>query len=130
MSLKDEIIAYKNNTDLRDRYVAYISDTSVPLENRWELFCEAPHDFKNHNYWIVNFSAQATIPECNINWDDFYFERHETIEMDNFVDEELLDCLECLIEDGELTEDGMASIVTAFKEEILQKNLGSFVFDW
>jgi len=119
MSLKDEIIAYKNNTDLKNRYVKFVTDESIPLAERWEVFKEAPGSFKNHQNYIVHFDSEKLMPGGEVSWyDDFYLEKYETMDMFSFVEDRLVD------------EDVEAGIVDAWRQEILRMNLGSFKFDW
>ena len=124
----DEIREYKKSPNaLRDRYVAYIKDTGIPLDERWETFKEAPDDWKEHRLWVQTFDIEKTVGE--ISWyDDMYIEKYQTVDMVSLVEDTIADEIDD--EDDEYDGPWNAETVAAFKEEILAKNLGSFVFDW
>lgn len=96
---------------MKSRFERLIAETSIPLETRWRLFCDSPDYLKNHKTWIVDIRLHGE----EIHWyDDFYINRHQTVDMKDIVEH-----LEEIDQD-----------LAAFKEEILAKNLGSFVYDW
>lgn len=117
MTLLDEILAYKGAADLRARYCAYITDTSVPLDQRWKAFGIAPSDWKEHESFMVTFDTDKEVDWMN----DFWFERHEVLDTHDFFS----DCLEL---SGAEKWDQVK--VDKFREEVLKKNLGSFKMDW
>ena len=123
MTILEEIEAYKAApTELQKRYLMYIVDKSVPLEDRWKVFGAAPSDWKKHDSYIQHFTVEKMLPGGEISWyDDFYVEKYQTVYMFDF----LSDCRE--YSGGE---DWTDEIVDAFKEEVLLRNLGSFKFDW
>lgn len=126
MSLLEEIIAYKKEPcPLKGKYLEFIQDKSHPLVERWAVFCEAPREWQQERQWIVHFETEKLLPDAEISWyDEFYVDRHETVEMANFVDVRLY---EHLLDLGEVNVD---AIVAAFKEEVLDMNLYSFINDW
>jgi len=125
MSLKDELIAYKaGGNPLKDRFLAFISDKSVPLDERWEAFKEAPSEFLYQQSWMYHFKSEALLPEKEIEWyeggdESFYVERHQTVYMIDFLDDWVLD-----------KESFTPEIIAAFKEEVLENAMESFEYDW
>lgn len=129
MSILDEIKDFKSKPNpLIGRYVEYIKDKTIPLEERWEVFVEAPNEWKNNETWAVDFESEKLLKTGNICWhSDFYIERHEIIYVVDFVLDRLPEYLET---DNYYGKDEIKTIADAFKEEVIQKNLGSFVLDW
>jgi hypothetical protein len=142
MTILDEIIAFKQAPNgLKDRSVAYINDMTVPLSVRWAVFKEMSDDWKVEESWIQHFDAEKLLPCGEISWyDDFYVEKYETVDMVEFVEERLI---EKLFEESDedypdevygATIDTLPpeiqTIVDAWREEILSKNLASFTYDW
>lgn len=125
MSIKDELIAYKQDSNpLKDRFLAFIKDKSVPLNERWETYLEAPREFLEHHFWVVHFDSEKLLESGEISWyDDFGADRGVTVSGADIIDR-MEDSIE--FEDDVYTPE----IVAAFKEEILQKGLGSFDYDW
>jgi hypothetical protein len=118
--LFNEIEAYKNQTELKQKYLNFIQNESNALKERWKMFKHAPYEFKNHQKWIVHFEAESLLPSGEIVWfDDFYKDRYSTVNMIDIVDSM-----------KELPENYSKEVVEAFKKEILQKNLESFIYDW
>lgn len=134
MTLLEEIIEYKKTPNaLRDRYVAFVTDATQSLDERWEVFKEAPTEWKNEKSYIEHFDAEKLLPGGEVSWyDDFYIEKYETVDMVGFVEERLIDHLMDHFDfdiDDELPEE-VQVIVDAFKCEVLAKNMASFKFDW
>lgn len=103
-------------SNIKRLYLPYIQDKSIPLEDRWEIFGKVPQELKEHKIWIVHFPSEKKFGE--ICWyDDFYVERHETV---NLID------LVRSINRNKWSQER----IDAFKEDILQMNLGSFINDW
>lgn len=118
----EEIREYKNNS-LSKRYVEYIRDKSIPLNDRWEVFKEAPKDWKNQSNWVQQFEVERKLGE--ISWyDDFYIEKNQTVDMVDIV-ERLEDDPTRFFNKGWTLE-----LIVEFKEEILQENISSFNYDW
>ncbi len=124
MTIVQEIRDYKNNS-LKNRYISYIQDKSIPMAERWEAFCEAPVDWKQQKSYVEHFHVENKLKNREISWyDDFYIEKNETVVMGNII-ERLEEELEDFSSNGWTKE-----IIEEFKEEILSKNLGSFDWDW
>lgn len=135
MDARTDQITQRINTYLNDQivndYQQFITMKDIPLAERWAVFTIAPISWKNTSSWIVDFQIEKEL-DSEIDWfDDFYFERRETIDTVKFV-ERL---------QWELNYDGAPSermkrqgwtkeLIEKFMEEIMQKNLGSFDLDW
>lgn len=97
-----------------------IKDKSVPLDERWELFCRAPDSIKLHDRWIHEFKWEEK--HQAISWyDDFYMDRHQTVDMQAIIE---------IMEENESGTEYSEEMILDMKEEILDKNLGSFCNDW
>lgn len=93
----------------------YIKDTSIPLEERWEVWVEAPMALKDTDTCASTFKG---LPENYIGRDfTFIIEWYQT--------RSTLDLLEC----AECDENNLAIDIVALKEDILARNLGSFTYD-
>lgn len=124
MSILQEILDYKN-CSIKHRFIEYIQDKTIPMLTRWEVFLEAPNDWKNHESYIKRFQIERKLKGKEISWyDDFYIEKHETVHMENVIER-----LEEDLEDFE-KKGWNKDLIAELKEEILQKNLGSFNYDW
>ncbi|BAU39976.1 hypothetical protein [Ralstonia phage RSP15] len=119
----------KQQQQLLEDFQAVITDQTYPLEQRWELWVSAPKNFKKHNPYYVDFE---TI-KCEVSWyDDFNVERHETFFMVDMISqiEERREWHPNFLK-GQFadTPEGKEQI-NLLKEEILQKNVMCFDFDW
>lgn len=123
-----EAKASKLKSDFRE----YIADKSIPLVERWEFFCEAGDEFKNHSDWIIT-AKSVGLKYVMDNW----FDAPEIYGRGKRVDltERFQDC----VDGGELCPENFAykmdkeeaekCLIEAL-EEILDKNIGSFCIDW
>jgi len=97
----------------KKEFYYYITDTNIPLDERWKAFCEAPISIKNTKGWIEDFNS------INIDWfHDYHYDRYTTIVLSNVIDSMLE------------AEEPNLELIKVFQEEILTKNLHSFVMDW
>ena len=106
---------------LKIGFQRFIVDQSLPLDERWQAWVDAPADVKNHSYRIEYFK---TLHGDFIMYDGpYHADRYETVKMVNLVEriEEGIACEE---------EDYVGIDLNALKEEILSKNLVSFTYDW
>jgi len=105
-----------------------IVDQTKPLEERWDYWCKAPDALKNEEPYIKRFDSEKLLPDGRIDWyDDFGIERRRVVDLCVFLDEHVLD----VWNGEEHWADGWnEQIRDAFREEVLAKNLGSFVMDW
>lgn len=98
----------------------YLRDKNIPLFDRWEIFRKTPLELLNNDTYNVSFDCEKLLHGGEISWyDDFYKDRHSTVEMVSIIES-------CEENPDQYSEE----FITAFKEEILQKCLGSFVHDW
>lgn len=98
-----------------------IKDKNIPLEERWEMFVDAPNFWKVHKSYQANFRIERKI---EMEWFDcFCCEKYETIEMVDIVEQ-----IEDFIDDEDYS--WTTELQIELMEEILEQNLGSFVLDW
>lgn len=136
---------------LKEQFETVIKDTSIPLAQRWELFAMTPSEMnlKNSQSSIQHFQV---LDEFNkkyykgkyardFNWfDEYGSDRHQEIYLVEFIDDFVMDYfydLDSSEEERVYDGDCMMSEfvkdvkrIDALKEEILQRNLGSFILDW
>ena len=133
-------------------FEAFIADKSIPLSERWQVWEDAPESLKNTGGWIGDgrldaFKLLMDDPRDAIGYDGtlMHAERYETVTlagdytMECLV-EYLLDRFEITIEDDEFEWGDLDAIgglhpeigefLTAYREELLAKNLYSFIYDW
>lgn len=126
---------------MKQEFEAIIVDQSIPLDERWKFWCDAPVNLKNTSRWVEHFECFKLYGErlygrsdYRFNWySDWNIEKYETVYMQNVLEnlEEQRACDERIadeeFEEYEWTDD---NVINMFCEEVLQKNLHSFVFDW
>lgn len=114
-----EMVMTGNN--LRVAVRQFVTDPTLPLADRWEVWCNSPRVWRQSESFVPSFQVEADLPAGAIFWyDDFYYERHETVDMQSVVD------LIQIVETPGWTEE----LVNRLKEEIIQRDLLEFVFDW
>lgn len=114
---------------IKQAFVTYIKDKSIPLEERWKTFGAAPFEFKNQDSSVVYFKVENTLSEGEIVWyDDFNIEKYETVEMFQFINRQIEDLASPYRDKNK--EQFTLEFFTAFKEEVLDKNMHSFKFNW
>jgi len=116
----------------REKFILVIKDKSIPLGERWELFKKAPTELKNNGSWIESFKALNEACGGEVSWyDDFCKERHETVHLVDLVSD-----VEWCIENDQVDRGyckaffDKPELLDKFKEEILEKNIESFEYDW
>jgi hypothetical protein len=115
-------------------FAKVIRDKSIPLDERWELFKNAPSEFKNHNQWIYDFTLKGMSSRFSL-WQEYEVERHSHVDLIDIIGmvehdvnahnkgEELEYCFtEKLVK--------IPDIVIQMKEELLLGNMASFTYDW
>lgn len=120
----DELFALMNKirVDNETEYKKFITDKDIPLEKRWNTFKNAPYNWKYHDSYLVHFAIERIINRKITWYDDFYIERHQTVDM--------CDVIEYIQESDRPICVDLAAHIDEFKEEILSINLGSFIYDW
>lgn len=109
---------------VKDDYLAYIQDTSIPVEERWKLFEQAPKVMKEHSRYILsrhNPGIQKLLESLDGEYSKDEFKNFDTVELVSDVFE--MDCLE---EDEEEEQ----ALYTQAIEELLRLNCGSFCYTW
>lgn len=112
---------------VRPTYLSILTDKEISLEERWEFFKNAPSNFKKHGGYapcLITLDNKDT----NLSWyDDFYIERHETVDIVDIV-------VRLELQDGEgqvfTYFENNPEAIDLLKEEILRLNIGSFTYDW
>lgn len=96
---------------------AYCKDKTIPLADRWEIFCIAPNKNEGGFQDIPYFKDVGLEDEISP-YDDWCLQRHETFDVCDRIDE---------WEEGSgYTQD----TINLFKEHYMSTYTGSFVFDW
>lgn len=131
---KNNMVAHKKaKEDLKSQYLSIINNKSIDLDIRWETFVEAAHEFKNHEGFVQHFVVLDQKFK-NFSWyDDMDLDRYQTMSGENIISriEDSLDDHKDGYENSlskQFTDN--PEWLSELKEEILQKNLGSFENDW
>jgi hypothetical protein len=122
---------YNDAEEIGASVADHLTNKDVPLNERWDLYAQiANHPaaavlLKSEPY-IVHFEAEKLLSDKKIFWyDDFGRDRYSTIHM--------LTMVEQCEENAEYSDDDKLSdpaFIDALKEEILQKQLLQFTYDW
>lgn len=113
----------KEVESLKKDFAKFVKDKSLPLDERWGLFVEYGRIYGGEGSWVQHFKVEQKLKHKEICWyDDFYVERRQTVELPQIIES----IEENLCEDSDWTEE----LVVEFKEEILDKNMYSFTYDW
>jgi hypothetical protein len=144
-------LAEKTLKDNVSLFEQYITDKSIPLTKRWDFWCLAPDSIKGNGGWISDgrleaFSILGWNPRDAIAYDGpIYAERYETFTMEGILEcvkENWFDCGNEVEgesynwDDHDFGVDAwedfpvLTAFITAFKEEVLRKNIQSFKYDW
>lgn len=106
-------------TDAKPKFAQYISDVSIPLSTRWELFVIANEGLKDTRLCVVYFK---NLPEDFIMYDgQIHAERREYIDSITIIEQ---------TEEAKEYSRYENIDVNALKEEILAMNLAGFTYDW
>lgn len=127
----------KNIAITKDVFKEVITDQTYPLNERWSFWCKAPMFLKEEEWFIQHFDIEEENEICWIEWFDapYYKEKHQTINLASFIHDIEWD-IKYANEHPEYKEGQKESpwsdrvLLDRFKEEILSKNIGSFVLDW
>lgn len=112
---------------VKDDYLAYIQDTSIPVEERWKLFEQAPKVMKEHSRYILsrhNPGIQKLLESLDGEYSKDEFKNFDTVELVSDVFE--MDYLE----DGEEVSEEEKELYKQAIEELLRLNCGSFCYTW
>lgn len=120
----------------KKEFTEFVIDKEISLDIRWKLWSAAPNALKNHEPYIHHFNFEKVHDSIFIDPD--YYERYETIHLYSYISD-IEDNLRSALANPEekiaskfLKESPFKThkIIEELKEEILEKNLGSFIFDW
>lgn len=113
----------------KEKCLNFIKNKDIDLNLRWKIFKEMPPDFLKQENYMVHFNVENKLPGGEIGWyDDMYIERYQTVSMVG-----LIESLEDKLTEPDLYRPEQVwpiDLINEFKEEILQKELSSFVMDW
>lgn len=101
----------KRAEEVKSDFINYITDTSISLEDRWEVFVLAPE-------FGEEFSSSSFL-QVDSPYDDLYMERGSR--------RDTVDILDTLITEGVLVHD---KEIDDAKESILESNYRFYVYDW
>lgn len=112
---------------VKSDYLAYIQDTSIPVEERWKLFKQTPTALKEHSQHILsrhNPGIQKLLESIDGEYSKDEFKNFDTVELVSDVFD--MDHLE---EDEEVSEEEQ-ELYTQAREELLRLNCSSFCYTW
>lgn len=110
---------------VKEHFVNFIVDKSIPLNDRWTIFVNAPDELKDQHSWIYHWVTKVfddgVMYDGSIKW----VEKYETVYMKD-VFERISE-----MEESELVELGVTEeIISTEKEKILSLNVGSYRYYW
>lgn len=127
-SLQQDLSSLENKSKaVKSNYLAYIQDTSIPVEERWKLFKQAPKVMKEHSRYILNRhnpGIQKLLESLDGEYSKDEFKNFDTVELVSDVFD-----MEHLEEDEEVSEEEQELYKQAV-EELLRLNCGSFCYTW
>lgn len=119
--------------NLVSQYLSIINDKNIDLEERWGVFKKAPIELKNYQNSVLDLNVFQEI-DSDFNWkSNFDIEHYELCELINIVQR-----LETKVKQakGKTISNKLVKafyknpeLFNVLKEEILQKNVGSFKFE-
>lgn len=137
-NFRDFFTKYEELTvQVKKKFEAIIVDKEIPLNQRWQFFIDAPSALKNQEAWIQHFKVLDRL-EKNISWyDEFNTDKYQTVYMADII-HSTEDNIAYYVEHPKVKPYGKLakhflddpSIIDEWKEEILSRNLDSFVYDW
>lgn len=118
-----KVIRFEHYLDCQNRVIkwfrGYCADKTVPITKRWALFCDAPDELKNKEMYIIHPEQDLDFID-DISWyDDFRVAKFETYYLDNNF-----------IEQAQEAFNLTSAQIQQLQEWILERCLGSFVYDW
>jgi len=100
----------------KSEFAKFIVNKDITLADRWDLFCNTTPWFKEHEPYVVKLNWEKV--HGKIDWyDEHNTNRYALVKMEELVES----MYECDYSDEKITD---------MQEEILAKNLHSFVYDW
>jgi hypothetical protein len=98
----------------------YVINKEIPLQERWDVFVES--ELGKAHPWIQHFKSIKIVED----WMYSDFNKYETYQTKDLVER----LQENIGNDMGPLDEVTQELVDAFKEEILEKFLKSFQFDW
>lgn len=111
---------------------AYITDSNIPLQQRWDTWLTAPSILKNIGSWV---SSTDNIAEYQARYREH--ERHSTVYMELELESIYIDGAEGVPDHVMIEESGEVEFLEkwnpkgiVFMESVLKNNLGEYCYDW
>lgn len=120
---------------IKEDFETYITDQSIPLSERWDLFSRSPDELNNHMEYIIKAKSEGLISLLSYRFDaPEVYGRGKRIDtkalfdakklFDNIFEDEQSDY------DTEYRDEESIKLNKEAMEEILSQNCGSFCLDW
>jgi hypothetical protein len=124
-SLKDQIEAYiASGSTLYDALVVYVTDKSIPLQDRWETFLAAPSDWLTEQR-VCGFPLDSMTQVFQSPYDDFHMDYGSEMAV-----KELFDDIENKLEFSSDQFEGLTQeLIDAGKEEAMEMMLGRWEYN-
>jgi hypothetical protein len=106
--------------ELKEQLIAFITNKDIDLDVRFAVWQQAPVTMKEHKTFTEEF---AGLPEDYIMYVSYVsVDRYQTVTIKRILD----------IATGKYGKGGVLSPedIILFKEDVLAKNINSFVYDW
>lgn len=106
--------------ELKKQLLTFIQDKTIPLDERFAVWQAAPVTMKEHKTFTESF---AGLPDDYVMYDGHvHADRHKTIKISDILE----------AAEGSYGEESQLSPenLILFKEDVLTKNINSFVYDW
>jgi hypothetical protein len=114
---------------IREDFENYITDQSIPLGERWDLFSQSPDELNNHMKYIIKAKSDGLISLLSYRFDaPEVYGRGKRIDTKKLFDDIFED--EQLNYDTEYYDEESIKLNKEAMEEILSQNCGSFCLDW
>lgn len=142
MNVAERLADIKNQMqDLKDQFHGFLEDVEVPLEERWQAFCDNSEllnysDWVDHTYEEEFGKILALVKEDHNGefcwYDDMYVDRYQQVKY--------ADIIQSLEEENVAYDEGhtsfwtkskeAAELINDLKERMLADADGGFTYDW
>ena len=123
LKMQKKIKALSKRIDkVKKEFEVYVKDKTIPLEERWNLFVEAPDSLSEVTDWIQHFKIE------NFNERDMYedLSKSQNVFAVDFVER----AIDGFTYENILSSAQIEEISNALKEHFLSKKLKCFQYDW
>lgn len=81
--LNEAIAKYKKEQNaLKERFLKVLKDKSIPVQDRWDFWCDAPSALKDFSQYSIKFECMGK----NFSWhEDMMIARNETVDMEDLI---------------------------------------------